>query len=60
LREKLSKKKGMGAVRCDGLGGREEARWLRRTEAHSFDRLWEIGSTERGVRAYFLRTVVVG
>ncbi len=29
-------------------------------EAHSFDRLWEIRNTEKGVRAYFLRTVVFG
>jgi hypothetical protein len=29
----------MGAVGCDGFGGREEARWLRRKEAHSSDRL---------------------
>jgi hypothetical protein len=56
LREKLSKKK-TRAVGCDGFGGREEAWWLRRMEAHSSDRFWK---TERGVRAYFLRTVVVG
>jgi len=60
LREKPSKKKGTGAVGCDGFGGREETRWLRRTEAHYSDRLWETGSTERGVRAYLLRTVVFG
>jgi len=27
---------------------------------HFSDKLWEIGSTERRRRAYFLRTVVVG
>jgi len=59
LREKLSEKR-TGAVGCDELGGREEARWPKRTDAHSSDKLWEIGNTEKGVRAYFLRTVVFG
>ncbi len=49
--EREAKQKRMGAVRCDGFEGRE-ARWLG-GQAHSSDRLWEIGKTEEGVRTFF-------
>jgi hypothetical protein len=56
--EREVKQKGTGAVRCDKFEGRE-ARWLGK-QAHSSDRLWEMGSTEEGMRTFFLRTIIVG
>jgi hypothetical protein len=56
--ERKAKQKGTGTVRCDRFEGREV--WWLGKQAHSSDRLWEMGSTEEGVRTFFLRTVVVG
>ncbi len=56
MREKLSKQE---RERLDVTDLKEEKLDGLEDRRNSSNRLWEIGSTEEGVRTFFLRTVVV-